>query len=664
MNTYSPADIFQPISDKAAKIKQDNEIKQTNLIKLVADKIAISPEVMDNGEIYKFRLIYLADEDYYLIVNKNGKEGYNKYSADIVPSQINEGTDRYSLLERVFYDFITETSKYDGAGHEAKSILDQLLEGLNASIKDEEELNTNLSDCSPDVKKIIFEYYSNISNSLSDELEDKIKSALDKDEKPKTQWLVNYLINKNKYFIDYETGLKYERTPEGLKEITIIDIVTIFNKAFGSNKISLKTFEDIFLHINEPIKKVYHLIQWKNGVLNTKTKEFKKGHILTDCLPKLNLIDFDYFEDAETIFKQTNLYKENKAILKSDRWSWNEDLFYKIVGSLTTAINEIESYTILVGQAGTGKSTLLAILKRVFNYSEVKLQTIAGNGDFKLNTCVGKDVNIDDDLQSFSMKDIGALNTFVSGTGIEVEVKFKNERLKLTSTTTPRFFGACNILPSIIGAGHERRILLILCENVIKSKDKNYIRNIETGLRDDEIAAMLSYAIQEYFKVRDSGNGIISDEQRAEMVKEWTWKSNPLEIGVKECFIDKEEYLAILDEELNKPNTNLNSYYDNEEAAEIELEEILNSRGHTTTIKTYCDLVEADRVLKAFLKKAYDDGKIYKEGRKQTAPARNNAMEHNGYLRISKNYYKDPQTRTSKTIFVDCLIREGLPFLD
>ncbi|WP_225370566.1 DUF5906 domain-containing protein [Methanobrevibacter arboriphilus] len=175
------------------------------------------------------------------------------------------------------------------------------------------------------------------------------------------------------------------------------------------------------------------------------------------------------FEDDEEN-KIENIVND---ILKSESLGFEENIdnFYKCVGNVCMPINYPQIFTIFLGPPGTGKSTLLTILKRIFSYSEVPIPDIIKNDRFSLYPAIDVDINIDDDLQTESWKNIGKLNTFVSGNGIQIEVKGENGRLPLNQYNTPKLFGSTNTLPRVEGSGYKRRLILIKAENKV-SEDK------------------------------------------------------------------------------------------------------------------------------------------------------------------------------------------------
>ena len=123
---------------------------------------------------------------------------------------------------------------------------------------------------------------------------------------------------------------------------------------------------------------------------------------------------------------------------------------------------------------------------------------------------IRKDINIDDDLTGLVIKDIGFLNSFVSGAGGNVERKGENISANLTMETTPKIWGASNRLPAIMGDGFKRRLCLILAENPIDINEvrKSYQTELLSGERDEEVGLLISYSIQQYIKKQGTSHSL------------------------------------------------------------------------------------------------------------------------------------------------------------
>ena len=383
-------------------------------------------------------------------------------------------------------------------------------------------------------------------NKLDDDVKqqylyDVINTKLNNAKAPSIQELAMYITSDGNYFCDWSTMTRYKKTENGLVEINTEYVAKQLNNDFGENKFEIRTIEKAIGYITKSIPKDYNLIQFANGLLNTKTGEFKEEHYETEILPKLNTT-LMYTPEAEELFKETELYKKIEWLLKptdtKESWEWNSNLFYKSVGNCAFAINEAGRFFILNGRPNSGKSTLLLLLKRIFSYSEVKITAIAKHERFGLAPLLGKDVNFDDDVSKVYVEDVTTLNSVVTGDGIEVELKGLNERLKLDSVTTPKLWGAGNQLPFLKGAGKDRRTCLILVDNIISNKndDVTFKPKIANGELDAEIGLFFSYCIQEAFKHRNEP--FLSEEQEAVMLGEWEWKSNPVNIFADYVFIN------------------------------------------------------------------------------------------------------------------------------
>lgn len=381
-------------------------------------------------------------------------------------------------------------------------------------------------------------------NKLDDDVKqqylyDVINTKLNNAKAPSIQELAMYITSDGNYFCDWSTMTRYKKTDTGLVEVNVEYVAKQLNKDFGENKFEIRNIEKAIGYITKSIPKDYNLIQFANGLLNTKTEEFKEDYFETEILPKIN-IDLIYTPKAGICFKETELYKKTEWLLKPTKkgWEWNSKLFYKCVGYTAFATNESNRFFILNGRPKTGKSTLLQLLKRIFSYSEVKLTTIAKPDRFGLAPLLGKDMNSDDDVSKAFIPDVSILNSVATGDGIEIELKGLNQRLHLDSVTTPKLWFAGNQLPFLKGAGKDRRTCLILVDNVVSSEDDDVTlkARIMNGELDEEIGLFFSYCLQEAFKHRNEP--FLTKEQEAVMLGEWEWKSNPVNIFADYVFIN------------------------------------------------------------------------------------------------------------------------------
>lgn len=537
------------------------------------------------------------------------------------------------------------TGKKTGLNTAFKNIQDKM--GLSNS--ERETLQEQLqSICYPTDKK---------TNKTEQDLEILIKQSLCKNRDPQAKMLADYINKQDSFFIDYETGKKYKLTDKGFEEIEVKDISIFLNERFGENEISIKKCEQVLSYITNPIISDYDLIVWNNGTLNTKTGEFKENSYPMDRLPKIKTT-LNYVENAEAKYKETELYKEFKEILKSGRWAENETVYYRAVGVSAMAINEADCFFIIVGDPDTRKTTLLTPLKRFFTHSEVKLQTIAKNERFQVLPCLRKDINIDDDLSDTIIKNSGFLKTFISGAGGTIERKGENIPAELTQKTTPRIWGASNKLPTIHGAGIERRTCLILAETFFNpdESDKDYQRNILEGKRDNEVELMFSYAIQLHMRLRAEHKPFLTHKQQEEMIEEWDWKSYPAKMGANIVFMDTDQYIQYL-QKLQDAGKVKDIEYNHKENIIVCSMRTDDNITWTRVIKeTWTTVRQVNSEFKKFHKKSLQTGKIFREQSRPTQKLIKGAMANAGFFESKKNIINETGGKEQFRIYEDCII--------
>lgn len=670
----SPADALNPIftlvDDKDSEIL---DLKNSFLDDdAIVDNVILSKEIADDLDTNKFQLLYIVDEMYYLIhyADTGAISIVNTYAVDETPETLSPETNLFKLIASDIDKIINKAGISTTVTDEmitdlVNRLVSNIIDFMESA--DKSELLELLKDSDDVIKDILNKYSIKISAKVSSKIESKILKALANDKEPGAKLLANYLNYNGSFFLEYETRKRYMKVDKGFKEVDIADISEFFNVEFGYNEISANKSKQVLGFITRKIERDYNLIQFKNGTLNTLDETFKSGEFIVDRLPKL-VVPFNYTPNAESEFEKTDLYSENHAILKSNRWKWNEDLFYECVGACGMAINEIDKLIVIVGEPGSRKSTILAILKRIFNYSEVKLQTIAENPRFQLLPTIARDINIDDDMQNFRIEKIGFLNTFVSGNGGEIEIKGENVGAKLTAETTPIIVGASNTLPSISGDGFERRLILILAENTFTASEskKSYMQDILSGERDAEIGLMFSYALQQYFIKRDTA--IIDDHQKKAMNDEWEWKSYPAKKGAELMFIDEFTLKDRLDELMAG---NIVESYKEISKWQIQVklksdEWIKKYNSQYLLIDTYVPVKKVNQKFKLFYKYAYEKKKIFKESKKASTRVIKSAMENAGFYQTGRTYYDSETERTlNERVYEDCIdIESAIGFGD
>lgn len=520
----------------------------------------------------------------------------------------------------------------------------------------------------------ICETYPNKAYKTIYELEGLIYHLSSKSNPKIFYFLQEFFKKKWEAYKDYETHKTYLKTDEGFKEIEMPDLVLMIKQTFKKliNYNSIKRLLDEA--ITEPVTSNYNLISFRNGVLNTTTEQFHEGMKLETFIPKIYIYDYDFiqsYEEAEKQFKETDLYNELSEALKisdltdkeknstyQENFKNNEHLFFMGVGNSAMATNEMEKMFILNGKPGTMKSTILQMLKRVFNAVPISLQTISDGNQFSLVSTVRKDIAIDDDVSTTLIKNNGRLNSFITQTSLSAEIKGKNEIIDLTGSIVPCLWGSGNNLPSINKeGGFTRRVCLIILNNLIDpdKKTKRYMNDIIRGKRDSEIVKMLNYSIHLFFKNRD--NSELSAETQKVMVNEWNLKSFPVKILADELYMDTIDFETEAEaiggvEKVEYKGKEITLQYNKYENGKLDLVE--------EDIKTYTPANEVTREIRKAFKEAKENGRIIEETQSPTPKQIKAGMNANSF-EFERMSAKDSKGDWIKdNVFLECIPREKL----
>ena len=535
------------LKDKNTEFKHD-KYSSNNILQ---EYVVLSDVIVD-GDL-EFRMLYAKGETYHIFMHNvvTGEDGlvatFSWQESPLELLKADESDAKIQLLFEKLQSVEPTLSMF--------KLKDALFKSIVELDKDMNKKMELLNNASSVIKEVLVDVIATLRNKHFDNLTENIKAKLSEHKAPSIQMLSDYLNASDEFFVVHDIKKKFKRTPTGFVEISLKDISNFFNNEFGFNKISMKRCNECMDYITRELTIDYDVIQFKNGLYNTRTCEFMDSKFASEYIPKLNLSNFCYIEDAESKFKETKLYQENHAILKTDRkgWQdWNEHIFYKSIGSCYNGVNIADKLFVLVGKSWSRKSTLLAIIKRIFgeNYCNKKIQEIVKNERFVLVPTVNRAILIDDDASDLQITNIGNLNSFISGTGLFVEFKNSNDGVHLNENNTPRIWCASNTLFNVVGDGFKRRLCLILCDNVFPRDEstKEYMVDINTGKRDKELELMISYSLQLYESTKDSA--FLTQEQEDAMYDEFEFKSYAERRFVQDVFMYGDVHAENMEQEL------------------------------------------------------------------------------------------------------------------
>ncbi len=601
---------------------------------------------------YVFNLLYVKGEFYTLFMHNNSTDEdsiVGKYSWDENPSVLS-GIQYHEMFESFYEDLACVDT-----GLDIDKIKDALLESLVLIGKDMNKKMEILNNRSSFIDKYLDDVIAILRSKYFDNLNKTIKGMFNEHKSPSKQMLADYLNASGEFYIVHDIKKRFKKTEQGFVEITPHDVSNFFNNEFGYNKVSLKRCYECMDYITRELAIDYDVIQFRNGLYNTRTCEFYIDEFASEYIPKLNLNNFSYVEDAKDKFFATDLYNELHAILKTDReyWkNWNEEIFYKSVGSCYSGVNLSDKMFVIVGKSWSRKSTLLCVLKRVFNdnYCNKKIQEIVKNERFVLIPTVNKAILIDDDASDLQLNNIGNLNSFISGTGLYVEFKNANDGVHLNENNTPRIWCASNELFNVVGSGFKRRLCLILCDNVFDrdKSSKEYMVAINNGERDKELELLISYSLQLFASGKDGA--FLTQEQEDCMFNEFEFRSYPERKFVETVF----KYGDDVSEELEQ-------YFDENKITELELGrwsiQYKASNNTRVTIPTILKIKDASTICRKFFRYQLDKGAMFESQAIPSAKRIKTALEMFGFNQTIKNVSHNG-SRSSIRVYENIVIKQ------
>ena len=656
---FKATDYLKIFKDKNTEFKID-KYSSNNILQ---EYVVLSDVIVDSD--CEFRLLYAKGESYNLFIHNtnDGSDGLiATFKWQDTPIELLGADESDAKIQLLFEKLQSVNPSFD-----VFKIKDELFKSIVELEKDMNKKMDLLNNASSVIKEVLVDVVATLRSKHFDNLTEIIKTKLSEHKAPSIQMLADYINSSDEFFVVHDIKKKFKRTQTGFVEITLKDISNFFNNEFGFNKISMKKCNECMDYITRELTIDYDVIQFKNGLYNTRTCEFMDGKYANEYIPKLNLSGFCYIEDAKDKFFATDLYKENHAILKTDRqgWrDWNEHIFYKSIGSCYNGVNIADKLFVLVGKSWSRKSTLLSIIKRIFanSYCNKKIQEIVKNERFVLVPCVNKAILIDDDASDLQITNIGNLNSFISGTGLYVEFKNSNDGVHLNENNTPRIFCASNELFNVVGSGFKRRLCLILCDNIFSRDEssKEYMVAINNGERDSELELMISYCLQLFASEKDSA--FLTKEQEDAMFDEFEFKSYAERRFVQDVFAYADEVVEQLEDNPQYSDVDVGkwsiTYQDNSSVENTgDASDKSTNASITKTIPSILSIKDSSTICRKYLRYQKKKGTIFESQAIPSSRKIKTALEMFGFNQTTKNIVRNG-TRSSIRVYENIVVKQ------
>jgi putative DNA primase/helicase len=331
-------------------------------------------------------------------------------------------------------------------------------------------------------------------------------------------------VYKDGVYVDGANILRYE-----LRELLEELCTTYYTKEI------IEAMKDRTSMRRSEFKADVNLLNLNNGIFDIKTRKLlphEPQYLFFTKLP----VDYKEGADCPNTKKFLSDTLEDEAIPIIQEW-----LGFGLYRSYF-----IKKASIYVGEADTGKTTLIKLFKALFgltNVSGVSLQKISSD-KFATAYFHNKHINIYDDLQYKDIKDNGNFKMITGGDSIPGEYKFGNQFL---FENYAKLMFACNKIPDVKDANDDAyfdRWIVVRFNNVV---DKTQIDPflVEKLTTPDELSGLLNFALEglgrllqnKRFSYEKDADEIKAEMQRSgspiasfaydclmEVVKEWTTK--------------------------------------------------------------------------------------------------------------------------------------------
>lgn len=273
-----------------------------------------------------------------------------------------------------------------------------------------------------------------------------------------------------------------------------------------------------------------NLISFKNKSINVVTLE------VLDNSPDLYLLNgLDYPIDTSGTLPRRHIQFMDD-ILSDSRQFITEYIGYMF----KRTYNPFQTFVIISGGAGTGKSTLLNIITQLIGGKEkvspMSLQELATD-KFAPFSLVDKFANIRSDISSFMISKTDIIKQVTGDDTITVERKGEQS---FSYRNHAKLLYTANVAPLLADdMGIQRRALLIKINGRVFS-DRDHTTSFDYAPYMKELPQMAYYVIQQYANAEKSGNWSITDTIRKD-TDDWLYQGDDIAQWCDEHLVEKKD---------------------------------------------------------------------------------------------------------------------------
>ena len=144
-----------------------------------------------------------------------------------------------------------------------------------------------------------------------------------------------------------------------------------------------------------------------------------------------------------------------------------------------------------------------------------------------------KTKNFKANINNGMLKGIGYLNTVISGKPIDLEIKGRNESVKLGNQQIPRMYANGNTLPPVVGEGWGTRLALIKAPNakIKEEQDRTIHSKISQGDYNLDLEWLVYNAIKSYWELGTAP--IINQKMEDQQDRDYAFQSYPEKLAIE-----------------------------------------------------------------------------------------------------------------------------------